>query len=227
MNAKSYLRFLFSFLCLAVATARCDLASVELNRDWLFAREPDVESGSAEWLPAVVPGTVLTSYFRAGKIPDPDFDDNIAKLDQAYYNVNYRYRTKFKVPAEMKGRRLWLDFDGVNWKAEVSLNGKALGRIDGAFIRGRFDVTDKVRGGSNDLDVRIVWCDGRVEDMPSFLCTISWDFMPAIPGRDVGIYKPVRLAATGDVTLRDACVTTDLPLPDTSSAKVSAVAVTT
>ena len=223
MNAKSYLRFLFSFLCLAVETARCDLASVELNRDWLFAREPDVEAGSAEWLPAVVPGTVLTSYFRAGKIPDPDFDDNIAKLDQAYYNVNYRYRTKFKVPAEMKGRRLWLDFDGVNWKAEVSLNGKALGRIDGAFVRGRFDVTDKVRDGSNDLDVRIIWCDGKVEDMPSFLCTISWDFMPAIPGRDVGIYKPVRLVATGDVTLRDACVTTDLPLPDTSSAKVSAV----
>jgi len=218
MNAKSYLRFLFSFLCLAVATARGDLASVELNRDWLFAREPDVEAGSAEWLPAVVPGTVLTSYFKAGKIADPEFDDNMAKLDQAYYNVNYRYKTTFKVPSEMKGGRLWLDFDGVNWKAEVSLNGKPLGRIDGAFIRGRFDVTDVVSDGDNDLQVRIIWCDGRVVDMPSFLCTISWDFMPPIPGRDVGIYKPVRLVKTGDVALRDPCVATDLPLPLLSTA---------
>lgn len=39
---------------------------------------------------------------------------------------------------------MWLNFDGINWKAEVYLNGKKLGDIEGAFIRGKFDITDIV-----------------------------------------------------------------------------------
>ncbi len=199
--------------------ASAALESVELSEGWEFAKAPDVAAHSPKWLPAVVPGTVLTSYWKAGVVEDPEFDDNIAKIDQKPMNVDHVYRTRFRVPEKLRGGRLWLDFDGINWRAEVSLNGKPLGRIDGAFIRGRFDVTDVVRTtGDNDLEVKIIWCEGRVTDMPSFLCTMSWDFMPAIPGRDIGIYKSVRLVKTGDVTLRDACAATDLPLPDVSRA---------
>jgi len=45
---------------------------------------------------------------------------------------------------------VWLNFDGINWKADVFLNGEKIGRIDGAFMRGRFDVTGKLRPGREE-----------------------------------------------------------------------------
>ena len=44
----------------------------------------------------------------------------------------------------------WLNFDGINWKADVFLNGEKLGRIEGGFMRGRFDVTGKLLPGQGE-----------------------------------------------------------------------------
>ena len=174
------------------------------------------------WINATVPATVLTSYEYAGLIEDPYFSDNMEKLDQDYYNVDYWYRTEFTVPEDYQSKRVWLNFDGINHKADIYLNGQEIGKIEGAFIRGKFDVTDVVNvGETNYLAVYIHWCDSQVEDMPSFLCSASWDWMPAIPGRNMGIYKDVYLSASGDVTLEDPFIQTDLPLPDVSSATAS------
>ncbi len=206
---------------------------------WKLARVPDVaDKGETvsnrdygtndKWIDATVPGTVLTSYWKAGLIEDPYFSDNMKQLSQDYYNVDYWYRTSFTLPESSKGKRVWLNFDGINWKAHVYVNGQAVGDINGAFIRGNFDITEFVKvGQENTLAVYIVWCNTDVEDMPSFLCSASWDWMPAIPGRNMGIYKPVSVSFTEDVTVDDPFVTTDLPLPDTSFAKVDVSATLT
>ena len=218
------------------STPQTEEISPILTENWLLARAPDVtEAGetvgtlsftpSEQWITASVPDTVLTSFFKAGKIDDPYFGDNMAKLDQEYYNVDYWYRTTFRVPEDLRGKRLWLNFDGINHKAHVFVNGVPVGDVNGAFTRGRFDissVTDET--GENALAVYIEWCDSQVEDMPSFLCSASWDWMPAIPGRNMGIYKPVYLSATGNVTVDDLNVVTDLPLPDLTKATLSASA---
>ena len=57
-------------------------------------------------------------------------------------------------------------------------------------------------------------------DGPTFLCTIGWDWIPAIRDRDSGIWQKVYLSAKGPVLLQNPLVTTDLPLPDTSSADI-------
>ena len=57
----------------------------------------------------------------------------------------------------LRARDVWLNFDGINWKAEVFLNGEKLGGIEGGFMRGRFDVTASWCGrAKNALAVRIV-----------------------------------------------------------------------
>lgn len=48
---------------------------------------------------------------------------------------DFWYRNRFVAPANCAGKRVWLNFDGINWKADVFINGFLLGRIDGAFIR--------------------------------------------------------------------------------------------
>ena len=134
------------------------------------------------WLPAVVPGTVLTSHLRAGAIPDPNIADYQLQISDSYFTADFWYRNSFEVPSDKQGRRMWLNFNSINWKADVYFNGQLLKNpdpypadptsrpnlqipnglpeqqrtIEGSYIRGRFDVTDYVKyGQENHLAVYI------------------------------------------------------------------------
>ena len=85
---------------------------------------------------------MLTSYLDIGAVPDPFYSDQRFQLSDAFFSKNdFWYRDTLTVPASYRGRRVWLNFDGINWKADVYVNGTALGHIDGAFTRGRFKIT--------------------------------------------------------------------------------------
>ena len=188
------------------------------------------------WIVATVPGTVLTSYYNIGAVPDPDFADNIFNMSDSYFCSDFWYRNEFEIPSDFTGEKLWLDFDGINWKAEIYLNETYLGRIDGAFIRGRFDITDVVRKGVNSLAVKILKNQnpGSVKeknedntgrnggvlgyDNPTFHASIGWDWISTVRGRNIGIWNDVRVVREGAVSLDSPYVQTVLPLPDTTSA---------
>ena len=196
--------------------------------------------GDSDWLVATVPGTVLTSYLNDGAVPDPNFGDNQLMVSDSYFYADFWYRDEFVAPPVAPGQRAWLDFDGVNWKADVFLNGKKLGRIEGAFTRGRFDVTDLLHPGrANALAVRVEKnaTPGSVKektfdspdknggalgaDNPTFHASIGWDWIPVVRGRNTGIWNDVWLRVTGAVTVENPLVTTTLPLPDVSRADVN------
>ena len=66
------------------------------------------------------------------------------------------YRRRFEVPAEDKGMRLSLEFDGVFRDCFVVLNGFYLGRNFSGYSPFSFDVTDFVEyGGTNLIEVRV------------------------------------------------------------------------
>lgn len=174
---------------------------------------------------ATVPATVLSSYHNAGALPDPNYDDNLAMLSESFFNRDFLYKRTFRVPSEMtnNGRRIRLNFDGINWKARVVLNGKEIGHINGAFTRGQFDITDLLQE-ENHLWVYIeknanpgarktktrenTSFNGGVlgGDNPTFHATIGWDWITTIPGRDIGIWNDVYLTSTKRVTLSDPIV---------------------
>ncbi len=194
----------------------------------------------SQWIPATVPGTVLVSYLNAGALPDPNFADNQLAISDSFFYADFWYRDEFVAPASFGGRHIWLNFVGINWKAEVFLNGETLGRIDGAFLRGRFDVTSRLHPGQkNVLAVRVLKTatPGSVKeataqstdknggapgaDNPSFHASIGWDWIPTIRGRETGIWDRVYLDATGPVTVENPFVSSVLPLPDTNRAAVT------
>ena len=114
--------------------------------------------GSAphDWLVATVPGTALTTMIDRGVYPDSDYGLNNLAIPESLNKQDYWYRNEFKAPKTGKRRRLTLTFEGINYAAEVWLNGKPLGNIKGAFIRGVFDVTDVLKPGqTNVLLVRV------------------------------------------------------------------------
>src|SRR5262249_31305675 len=99
------------------------------------------------WMQATVPGTVLTTMVERGVYPDPDYGLNNLAIPESLNKQDYWYRTEFKSPSGIAGRKLTLRFEGINYKAEVWLNGQELGTIKGAFIRGVFDVSNLVQPG--------------------------------------------------------------------------------
>ena len=217
---------------------------------WQLQRASEVKAGGEEislsaykpegWVTATVPGTVLTSYKNVGALADPNYADNQLMISESFFNSDFWYRNEFRMPQSFRRERVFLNFDGINWKANVYLNGQQVGRIDGAFIRGRFDVTDCVKEGTNVLAVEIIKNEhiGAVKeknkqstdfnggilgaDNPTFHATIGWDWIPTVRGRNIGIWNDVYLTTTGQVTVLDPYVRTLLALPDTTQARLRA-----
>lgn len=217
---------------------------------WQLQRASEVQAGGVEiaspaykaegWVTATVPGTVLTSYKNVGALADPNYADNQLMISESFFNSNFWYRNEFQLPQSFKRDRVFLNFDGINWKANVYLNGKQVGRLEGAFIRGKFDVTDCVKEGTNVLAVEIIKnahigaikeknkqstdFNGGIlgADNPTFHATIGWDWIPTMRGRNIGIWNDVFLTTTGKVTVQDPYVQTQLALPDTTQARLTA-----
>jgi beta-mannosidase len=65
------------------------------------------------------------------------------------------FRTDFRVPAELRGKRLFLRFGAVDYLADVWLNGVYLGAHEGMFNPFEFDVTDRLNyDGPNVVAVK-------------------------------------------------------------------------
>ena len=228
----------------AAKDGRLDLVGGKwkIQRASLVEEAPEAISTSGykddNWLTATVPGTALVSYLNAGAIPDPDYSDNQTQISDSFFDSDFWYRDEFELPEDFAGKRLTLNFDGINWKADVYVNGTAAGRIEGAFIRGRFDVTELLHPGTNSLAVKIIKnahpgtikeqtalstdSNGGIlgADNPTFHATVGWDWIPTIRGRDIGIWNDVYLTATGDVTIEDPFVRSEVDGPDCKLAKV-------
>ena len=192
------------------------------------------------WYNATVPGTVLTTLVNQGVYPDPYFGINNVFIPDTLCRIDWMYRVVFDAPQQTKEKRTHLIMNGINYKAEVYLNYKLIGTITGAFIRGIFDITDVLnQTGSNVLAVRIMPPNNPgipaeqilggmgpngstlCLDGPTFISSSGWGWMPGIKDRNTGIWQDVRLAYSGDVRLFDPQIITDLPLPDTTSARLT------
>ena len=80
----------------------------------------------------------------------PVFGLNNLAIPESLNQQDYWYRTEFTAPAAFAGRELMLEFKGINYYAEVWLNGEYLGHITGAFIRGQFAVTRRIKPGGGE-----------------------------------------------------------------------------
>jgi hypothetical protein len=217
--------------------------------NWRVARDSQVTASGAElsrpgfadrdWLVATVPATTLSSYWNAGALPDPNFGDNQMMISDSFFYADFWYRNEFTAPPLAPGRRAWLNCNGINWKADVFLNGQPLGSIEGGFLRGSFDVTSLLKPGVNALAVLVKKnaTPGSVHektaespdknggalgaDNPTYHASVGWDWIPTIRGRNTGIWSDVSLTTSGPVTIENPYATASLPLPNTDSADVT------
>ena len=214
------------------------------------------------WYPAKVPCTVLGALVHNGVYPDPRVGLNCYQIPDSSDEFNrqhklekfsylpdkrnpwrhpYWYRTEFDLAAVPPDGRVWLEFKGVNYRADVWLNGRKVSdrrQMVGMFLRFRMDVTSPARVGRNCVAVLVSPVDhpgepdvqwevfGRPRNYTgkdlmkdvTFTMGIGYDCMPTIPDRAMGLWQEVSVEITGPVDVRDPFVVTDLPLPKTDPA---------
>ncbi|HEX3662778.1 MAG TPA: glycosyl hydrolase family 2 [Acidobacteriaceae bacterium] len=189
------------------------------------------------WIATTVPTTVLAAQVAAGLLPNPYFGDNLRKLPgttypigknfsnlpmaaDSPYHCGWWYRDAFTLPpAAAKESQFWLHFGGINYRADVWLNGHRIAdssQIAGAYRIYNLDVTAFLKpGGQNVLAVETF--APTEHDLG-----INWvDWNPAPPDKDMGLIGEVNLVATGAVSLRSPAAVTHFPNGDLTTADLT------
>ena len=128
---------------------------------------------------------------------------NIAMPPDSPYGVSWWYRKEFTLPDDYDGKTVWLNFRGINYRANIFLNGKQIANsneVVGAWRTYEFNVTSSVRPGNNVLAVQ-VWAPTEESLAITFV-----DWNPAPPDKNMGLWREVYLAASGPVALRHPAI---------------------
>jgi exo-1,4-beta-D-glucosaminidase len=169
------------------------------------------------WYPTSVPTTVVGALVENKVYPDPLVDKNLRLIpgcsypiganfsnlpmpEDSPFRVSWWYRTQFRLPPNYRGKNVWLNFDGINFRANVWLNGQQIATSDqiaGTFRIHELNIKNAVRAGKlNTL---------AVEVFPSQPDDLGWtwvDWNPTPPDKNMGIFRDVYLTSSGPVTLR-------------------------
>ena len=218
----------------------------ELNKHWVLTESDSVLNHSVfskskkNWQDAIVPGTVLTSLVNNGVYPDPYIGLNNMYIPEELSRKDWWYKLELNFINKIDPYKItWLNFEGINYRAEVWINGKKLGKINGAFLSKNFDISSYISTGINVLVVHIIPPPnpgipheqsklagmgpngGQLAlDGPTFISSEGWDWIPGIRDRNIGIWQPVKLSFTNAITVEKPQIISDLPLPDTNSVKL-------
>jgi exo-1,4-beta-D-glucosaminidase len=229
---------------------------IELADGWRLSSAQDLPDGgaaisangydAAAWHPVRrMPSTVLETLQDDGVYPNLYYGKNLLEdVPQDLYQQDWWYRTTFTAPGDYP--TYVLDFPGINYRAEVWLNGHRVAdstQVVGMYNDHELDVTRWITPGQpNTLAVKVtperaIQDVNGVELADSWYDWINWRYLgyqgpdknPAngnsfVPDRNAGIWKPVYLKTSGAVSIGDATVNTELPLPDTDRARLTVYA---
>ncbi len=175
------------------------------------------------WHSTSVPATVVAALVADGTYPDPDFGMNLRKIPGTTYpiGVNFAnlpmpkdspfacswwYRNEFALPQPFDGRTVWLHLDGVNYRANIWLNGKKFAGakdVSGSYRIYDFDVAQFVKPGETNA-IAVETFAPTENDL-----AMNWvDWNPTPPDKDMGLWGNVYFTTTGAIAVRHPQVVT-------------------
>jgi exo-1,4-beta-D-glucosaminidase len=213
-----------------------DATQITLHDGWMLQSSCKIAAEGAQistlgfrtdgWHWTTVPSTVIAALVADGTFPDPYFGMNLRSIPGTTYPVgkmfsvlpmpkdspfrcSWWYRTEFRLPKDFAGLHVWLNFGGINNRANIWLNGHKIASsndVAGAYRTYEFDITPFVqRDRANVLAVETI---AQTEHDLG----INWvDWNPTPPDKDMGLFRDVYLRATGPVEIHDPQVITHFP----------------
>jgi exo-1,4-beta-D-glucosaminidase len=180
---------------------------------------------AAKWHDAEIPGTVVGAQVADKTLPDPNYGMNLKTFPgvslggeepfsnrdmpaDSPYRCSHWFRMEFETPRNFAGKQAWLNFQGINYRANVWVNGKKIAdsaEVAGALRAYEFQITELLRkDGMNGLAVEVF----APEKTDLGLTWVDWN--PTPPDKDMGIWREVSLNISGDVTIRKPFVLSTL-----------------
>jgi mannosylglycoprotein endo-beta-mannosidase len=186
--------------------------------------------GLSNWLPATVPGTVLTSLLNNHLVPDPFYGMNNERIPDIFTtgrdHYTYWFVKDFDEAAPAGDGQVWLNFRGVNDGCDIYLNGHRLNATThlGAYLRQSYNITPwMAKNGHNRLAV-IVYPpvivgnpnggqggDGTIAKNVGPQYTAGWDWIQPMRDRNTGIWDKVTIQKTGAVRVQNSHIVTKVP----------------
>jgi exo-1,4-beta-D-glucosaminidase len=192
-----------------------------------------------DWYEVTVPTTVFSALVTHKVYPDPDLGmnlrsvpgvsypiganfSNIPMRPDSPYLVPWWYRKQFLLPAGYKGKTIWLNFGGINYRANIWLNGKQIANSDdvaGAWRTYEFNITDAAKpGAANVLAVQVF----SPTDTDLAITFVDWN--PAPPDKNMGLFREVEITTSGPVALRYPAVVSAVDSPANDKAHLTITA---
>jgi len=171
------------------------------------------------WYPAMVPGTVLGSLVADSLYRNIFYHRNLEQIPDSLFDVPWWYRRVVRVPDTGRGQRYQLSFGGISYRADLWINGQRIAQKDslqGSFRRYQLDITDYLRPGANVIALE-VW---RAQPGDLNIGFVDWN--PEPQDHNMGIWREVRLHASGPVSLSQPFIETTV---DTTTLQKATVAV--
>src|SRR6266849_3204385 len=147
---------------------------------------------------------------------------NIAMQPDSPYAPSWWYRKTFAAPASYKGKTVWLKFNGINYRANIGLNGKQNAKDDdvaGAWRTYEFNVTAAAKPGAENVLAVQVFAPTENDLAITFV-----DWNPAPPDKNMGLWREVYLTTSGPVALRYPTVVSKLNPPANDRAELTVTA---
>ncbi len=210
----------------APETSAVSDTTIEIRDGWRIVSSATMDSSGEEisavgfdasaWTPATVPTTVLAALVASGAIEDPYFAMNLEEIDTSQFDAPWWYRTEFEVEELSADARLI--FLGINYRADVWLNGRQIATADelyGAFRIFDAEVTGTLNAGTNALAVKV----HPPQPGEPTIGFVDWN--PEPPDRNMGLWRGVELRLTGAVAVDDVVVRNDLDLESYATAALT------
>ena len=191
------------------------------------------------WYTVAVPTTVVAAMVKQKVYPDPFFGMNLRQFPGMTYPIGanfsnlpmqpdspfavpWWYRKEFVLPTSYRGKTIWLNFRGINYRGNVWLNGKQIAnseQVAGAWRTYEFNVTDAVKlGAPNVLAVEVY----SPTDTDLAITFVDWN--PAPPDKNMGLWREAYIASSGPVAVRHPAVLTKLDSPNNERAHLTVTA---
>lgn len=202
------------FPLLSFAQKRAEVTErIVLKENWYVQQSGKIKSKGAEistqpitaanWIKTSVPSTIMGALTHNGQYKDIFVGDNYKNFDIKQFDDSWWFRRQFEAPVLKPDQHVTLHFDGINYYANIWLNGNLIASRDsvfGTFRRFEFDITKLLQKKSNVLAVEIF----RAQPGDFNLGFVDWNPKPL--DENMGIWREVYLKITGEVSLNNTYV---------------------
>lgn len=206
-------------------------ARYQLNTGWEIVSSDKINTNNenisskdfltSDWYAATVPGTVMNTLVKNGVYPDIFVGKNLEKISCEQFEVSWWFRNEFNIQKDDLSKKCILSFDGINYKANIWINGYLISEeksVSGPFRRFQFDITALIKENVNVLALEVF------PPKPGEFSIGFVDWNPHPPDRNMGIFRPVSLHFFDDVRIENPFIETDLNINTLKTADLKVTA---